>query len=167
MKIAVATKSLEKIEGIKKAFSRFFEINEIEIFSKQVKSGVPEQPFDDETYKGALNRVKCIQKEMPEMDFYISCEAGIDVNFGQYFNVQVVCIYDSKTKKYLWGKSSGWSIPNGDIKRIKESNLDSYLKGKGINSIDELFGPSNSRSLEVAQATELALASRILLKKEL
>lgn len=164
MKVAIATKSLDKIEGIKKAFSRFFEINETEIkfYSRSVKSGVSEQPFEDETYQGAQNRTQNIMKELPNMDYYISCEAGIDVNFGQYFNVQVVCIYDSKSKTYLWGKSAGWTIPSEDIEKIKNENLDIYLRGKGLNSIDELLGPANARSTAVAHATELALSSKKL-----
>lgn len=165
MKIAIATKSLDKINGIKEAFSRFFEINEaeLEVYFQSVKSGVSEQPFGEETYKGALNRVNCVKAEIPEMDYYISCEAGIDVTFDQYFNVQVVCMYDSKSKTYLWGKSAGWSIPSEDIEKIQKDTLDSYLRGKGLCSIDELLGPSNSRSSAVAQATRLALASRKLI----
>lgn len=166
MKIAIATKSLDKIEGIKKAFSRFFEINEddIEFYSNSVESGVSEQPFEDETYQGAQNRTNHIREEFRDMDYYISCEAGIDFNFGQYFNVQVVCIYDVASKSYLWGKSAGWSIPPEDIIKIKRENLDIYLREKGLNSIDELLGPDNARNLAVAQATELALASKKLRK---
>lgn len=161
MKVAIATKSLDKIEGIKEAFSRVFKMkdSEFEFYSKSIDSGVSEQPFMDETYQGALNRVEGIREEILDMDFYISCEAGIEIAFGQYFNVQVVCIYESKSKTYLWGKSAGWSIPSEDIEKIRNNTLDSYLRGKGLNSIDELLGPSNSRSLAVAQATELALAS--------
>ena len=164
MKVAMATKSLDKIEGIKKAFSQFFEMNEteIEFCSKSVETGVSEQPFEDETYQGAQNRTNSIIKDLPGMDYYVSCEAGIDINFGQYFNVQVVCIYDYKSKSYLWGKSAGWSIATEDIDKIKEKNVDFYLREKGINSIDELFGTSNSRSLAVAHAVELALASKNL-----
>ena len=93
------------------------------------------------------------------MDLYISCEAGIEDAFEQYFNVQVVCIYESKSQMYLWGKSLGWSIPSEDIEFIKNNNLDKYLRGKGISCIEELLGTSNSRSSAVAQATEVALAS--------
>lgn len=166
MKIAIATKSLDKIEGIKKAFLRFLEITEeeVEFYSKSVESGVSEQPLEDETYQGAQNRNNHIREEFSDMDYYISCEAGIDFNFGQYFNVQVVCIYDSASGTYLWGKSAGWSIPSEDIEKIKKENLDIYLREKGLNSIDELLGPYNARSMAVAQATELALASKRLRK---
>ncbi len=161
LKVAIATRSSEKIDGIKKAFSRFFNLkeSEIEFYSMSISSGVPSQPFEDETYQGALNRVTSIREKFPEMDLYVSCEAGIESSFGQYFNVQAVCIFDNKSKKYFWGKSSGWSIPSEDIEIIKRNTLDTYLREKGISCIEELLGTSNSRSSAVAQATELALAS--------
>lgn len=161
MKVAIATSSPEKIAGVKCAFLRFFHMkeSEIEFFFRKIESGVPEQPFNEETYEGALNRVNGARKVFEEMDFYISSEAGIENAFGQYFNVQVVCIFDSKSQTYFWGKSAGWCIPNEDINEIRQSNLDSYLKGKGITRIEELLGASNSRGAAVAQATEFALSS--------
>ena len=161
IKVAIATNSSEKINGVKEAFYQFFRMKEskIDFYSKSMKSGVSEQPFEDETYQGALNRVNQAKKEFPEMDFYISCEAGIESAFGQYFNVQVVCILESKSQMLFWGKSSGWSIPSKDIEEIRNNNLDTYLRGKGLTSIEELLGPSNSRRAAVAQATVLALAS--------
>lgn len=163
MKIAIATCSLDKIKGIKKGFSRFFQVEEteIQVCSKTTDSGVPEQPFDSETYIGARNRVNNIKRDIEGYDYYVSCEAGIEGFANLYFNVQVVCIFEAKSQKYLFGKSSGWAIPSKDIKVIKESNLDTYLRSKGLRSIDELLGSSYSRSEAVAQGTELALASRL------
>lgn len=164
MKVAIATKSKDKINGVKEAISRFFNMEESEIkfYFSSIESGVADQPFGDETYKGALNRVDGVKKKFPEMDFYISCEAGIENAFNQYFNVQVVCILEAKSGIVLWGKSSGWSIPAEDIQIIRKTNLDSYLRKKGITCIEELLGTSNSRKLAVQQATELALASKRL-----
>lgn len=161
MKVAIATGSQEKIAGVKDAFLRFFQINEseMEIYSMPIESGVPEQPFNDETYQGALNRVNGIQNLLEGMDFYVSCEAGIEYSFYQYFNVQVVCIFDSKSQEYFWGKSAGWVIHTEAIEEIRQSNLDIYLRGKGITCIEELLGQNNSRRAAVAQAAEFALAS--------
>ena len=164
-KVASATSSPDKIAGVKEAISRFFNMKEaeIEFYSRSIESGVSEQPFGDETYQGALNRVNGVKKEFPEMDFYIGCEAGIENAFDQYFNVQVVCIFEAKSQIFFWGKSAGWSIPSEDIEIIRKNNLDTYLRRKGITSIEELLGTSNSRRSAVAQATELALASGKLL----
>lgn len=167
LKVAIATNSLEKINGIKQAIYRFLDMREskVEFFYKKVESGVSEQPFGEATYQGVKNRVTNIIKEFPHMDFYIGCEAGIETSFGQYFNVQVVCIYESETQNFFWGKSAGWSIPSEDIETIKQYNLDIYLRSMGINNIEELLGKSYSRELAIVEATELALASGRLIKK--
>ena len=158
IKVAIATQSPDKVDGIKDAISRLFCMtSEIQFYSLKSKSGVSDQPFGDETYLGAKNRVEYAKEVLPGMDYYISCEAGIECAFNQYFNVQVVCIENNS--KTFWGKSAGWSIPSEDIEIIKKKNLDSYLKEKGISCIEELLGSSHSRSAAVAQATELALAS--------
>lgn len=161
MKVAIATDSPEKIKGIKLAFSRFFDKEtEVVVFHRSVESGVSDQPFDEETYLGAKNRVKSlISSEDTNADYYVSCEAGIESCMGIYFNVQVVCIFDKKARKFVFGKSAGWQVPSEDIEVIKEINLDSYLRRKGITKIEELLGPEYSRASAVAQATEFALAS--------
>lgn len=131
---------------------------EIELYPFTVESGVPEQPIGEETYQGALNRVNSIRKFL-DADYYISCEAGIESAFNQYFNVQVVCIYETKTQSFLWGKSAGWAIPAEDIEVVRQNNLDTYMKSKGLNCLEDLLGKGNSRRAAVAQATEFALAS--------
>ena len=162
MKLAIATNSVDKLNGIRIAFSQFFRIEEteIEVYHCSVDSGVPEQPFDEYTYQGAINRVKAlIDSRKDEVDFCVSCEAGIEKAFGQYFNVQVICIYEVKKQKYLWGKSAGWQVPSEDIEIIEKSNLDSYLRKKGVMQIEDLLGLDYSRAKLVTQATKHALAS--------
>ncbi len=166
MKVAIATKSPDKIKGVLKAITQKFGVteNEIELYSKSVQSDVSEQPFNDETYQGALNRISKIQNDFPNMDLYISCEAGIESFLGEYFNVQVVCISDSSKNMY-WGKSSGWQIPSCDIDKVKIKTLDKYLRERGINCIEELLGNDNSREDSVTKATQLAFEASKL-KKE-
>lgn len=164
MKIAIASNSIEKIDGIKEAFLKFFNDSKINVIHAKTDSGVSEQPFDEETYNGAKNRVNNLMKNLKEeADFYISCEAGIESFIGNYFNVQVVCIFERKTQNYLWGKSAGWQIPSKDIQVIENSTLDCYLRKKGILRINQLLGDENSRKVAVMQATELALCSAKLL----
>ena len=161
MKVEIATSSRQKILGIKTAFSRFFKIqeSEIEIHYQKVKSEVPRQPFMEEIYQGALNRVKTIRNTECNAEFYISCEAGIEVCMRNFFNVQVVCVFDKKNHRYLWGKSAGWQIPARDIWMVKKYGVNEYLRKKGIRKNNELFGENYSRAEAVAQATEMALAS--------
>ena len=80
IRIAIATKNTEKILGIQSAFLRFLRINEeeLEVITCVVPSGVSEQPFNEETYKGAINRLENLKGCVEKADFYVSCEAGIE-----------------------------------------------------------------------------------------
>ena len=160
MTVKIATNSTDKINGIIRAISRFFKIeeSEINVIHQAVDSGVPDQPFDEQTYVGARNRVdSIIGSNEKEADFYIGCEAGVEKLSGIFFNVQVVCIFDPKSQKYSFGKSSGWSIPLEDIEIIKLIGVDRYLRSLGIDTLEEFVG--YSRTEEVMRATEFALAS--------
>ena len=76
--------------------------------------------------------------------------------------MQVICIFDFQKQRYLWSKSSGWQIPSADIEIIRNSDLDDYLRKKGITCAEDLLGADYSRE-SIAQATEFALASQKLL----
>ncbi len=160
IRIAIATKNTEKILGIQSAFLRFLRINEeeLEVITCVVPSGVSEQPFNEETYKGAINRLENLKGCVEKADFYVSCEAGIEEFFGKYFNVQVVCI--SNNKKMLMGKSSAFNIPAEDIEEIRESTLHIYLKKKGLRSTKKLIGKTRAQLVE--EATLIALKSQKL-----
>ena len=123
--IVIATLSNDKIEGIKDAFSEYFpkEEFEIKIFSSKTGSGVLEQPFGNDTYEGAYNRINNVKEKYKDIlaerkikvDYYVSCEAGID-NTNQiiikgtvtplYASEQVVCIYNPEKDSYSFGKNN-------------------------------------------------------------
>ena len=55
MKLVTGTNNIGKINGAKKAFSKYFEDFEIE--GVKVSSDVPVQPFNDQIYMGAKKRI--------------------------------------------------------------------------------------------------------------
>lgn len=159
MKVVIATKNPHKLEGISLAFRDFFPKDDIQISSIKVESGVDEQPFNDNVYLGARNRVENAQKVTKTYDFIISCESGIIEQFGNFFNVQIVYIIDS-SKKEAWGISQGFQIPNKYIPKIKETNLKTLF--------DEIFNEHGgismlsygqlSRSKLIYEGTKMALS---------
>lgn len=167
LNIGVATTSKDKIEGIKVAFEEFFPDIEVKIFPMQTNSGVKEQPFGRETFQGATNRLinlkDILTKEGLLVDYYVSCEAGIDNESipGAYFSEQVICIYNKMLKKSFFGKSSAWSIPPEDIQEIIDTDLDQYLRRRGYTGLQDIAGKGNyiTRSIAVKEGVEAALAS--------
>lgn len=168
LRIGIATTSEAKIEGIKAAFKHFFPESKIEVYPKKTKSGVDDQPFGKETSKGALNRLNnltnILKEENISVDYYVSCEAGIDNESipGEYFSEQVVCIYSKECKKSFFGKSSSWSIPSQDIQEIIDTDLDQYLRKRGCTGLQDVGnGKYITRSTAVKEGVEAALASEI------
>lgn len=110
LRIGIATMSKAKIDGVRTAFEHFFPEAKIEVYPKKTESGVNIQPFGRETSRGALNRLSnlkdILDNEDIMVDYYVSCEAGIDNMSipGEYFSEQVVCIYSKETRKSFFRK---------------------------------------------------------------
>lgn len=183
--LLIATTSQDKIEGIKEAFLHYYpeEEFEIKIYSGKTESGVPDQPFGNDTYQGAFNRINDIREKYKErlkeqgidIDYYIGCEAGIDdtnkvIIDGKVVNLhaseQVVCIYDEKQGIYSFGKSSSWVIPEKDIEEIRSTNLDQYLRARGCKGLQDVGdGEYVSRATAVMESTKSAIASNRFMKR--
>ncbi len=163
IRLAIATMSKEKIEGIITGFCKVLNVekSQIDILAYKSDSNVSDQPFDNDIYIGALNRVNNSLEnpsfEYTDFDYVIGCEAGIETFCSTlHFNVQVICIYETKTKKYMYGKSSGWQIQDSDIQCVRKQGLDKYMRGKGLNTVSDLIEGS-TRQIMVEDAIKNAL----------
>jgi len=103
MKVIVASTNPVKIEVARLAFTKVFPNDTIEIIGVKSDSGVPDQPFDDETFLGAQNRLKYIQNTNPDADYWISQEGGLHNEGLRMFNRAWIIVCD---KEGTIGKSS-------------------------------------------------------------
>lgn len=183
--IVIATTSKDKIEGIKTAFMQFYPENafNLKIYSNKAESGVPDQPFGNDTYQGAINRINNIREKYEQqlkeqginVDYYVSCEAGIDdtnkiVINGKlstlYASEQVVCIYNPNNDSYTFGKSSAWSLPQKDIEEIINTDLDKYLRKRGCTGLHDVGnGKYITRKDAVIEGTRSAIASILFIER--
>ncbi|KAF8853970.1 NTPase [Acephala macrosclerotiorum] len=77
--IVVASKNPVKIAAALEGFQRMFPNFTYTIHGISVPSGVPEQPFTDaETLQGALNRAQSAREQVPEGDYWIGLEGGVE-----------------------------------------------------------------------------------------
>ena len=139
MKILVGTKNQGKIEGIKKAFERYFQ--NIEIEGIPVDSEVGEQPINKEIIIGARNRIKNLKKYANEnkiqADYYVASEAGIIDLFEEWIDINAVIIENKEGKQSI-GTSQGFPIDAKYIDEIKNTELgkvmDRIFKSHGLNT---------------------------------
>ncbi len=89
-KIIIASESPVKIEAVKIAFSKVFPDNNFVFSGSSVPSGVADQPSTDkETFSGAKNRAENAKNKLPDADFWIGIEGGIEKN-------------NSETEAFAW-----------------------------------------------------------------
>ncbi len=138
MKILIATKNPGKIEGAKRAFSKYFDNFEIEGIS--VSSDVSDEPVNDEIYQGAKNRVSNLKKYAKEnsiyADYYISIESGITNQLGRWIIINIAIIED-KNGYESFGTSSGFPVPDKYVDEIIKTDLGKVM--------DNLFNKSELR----------------------
>ncbi|OTW26676.1 inosine/xanthosine triphosphatase [Vibrio parahaemolyticus] len=80
-KVVIASLNPAKINAVKSAFQSAFPQQTFEFVGISVPSEVADQPMtNEETHRGAVNRVKNAKLEMPTADFYVGLEAGIEGN---------------------------------------------------------------------------------------
>ena len=79
LKVVVTSHNPVKIAAVRQAFQARFPLHEIQTVVLQVDSGVADQPMsDDETRQGARNRVAHAMLKMPEADYWVGLEGGLD-----------------------------------------------------------------------------------------
>ncbi len=137
-KVVVASKNPVKLNATQAAFEKMFPDETFTIDGVSVSSDVSDQPStDEETYKGALNRSINAQKAMPEADFWVGIEGGIEAK-------------DADTESFTWvialskedvrgkGRTSTFFLPPQVAELIKQ--------GKELGEADDIvFGKTNSK----------------------
>ncbi len=139
MRVWIGTKNPGKIEGAKRAFEKFFD--NVEVVGMPTDSMVPDQPVNEDIYKGASNRVSglmAIAKDRgKEADYYIAIESGITERLGKWSIVNVAVIRD-KDGYESWGNSAGFPVPDKYVEDIIARDLGQV--------IDEIFEKNDLRS---------------------
>jgi inosine/xanthosine triphosphatase len=85
-----------KVAAVKDAFRDAFPRTRVQVRKVAVKSGVPEQPTEDETFAGADNRAQAALRKARGSDYAVGIEAGLlsTPYFNRHFDVQCVIILD-------------------------------------------------------------------------
>jgi inosine/xanthosine triphosphatase len=79
IKIVIASNNPVKIHAALRGFQKAFPGREFEAKSIQVASGVSDQPMtDEETLQGAQNRVTAARTLIPDGDFWVGIEGGVE-----------------------------------------------------------------------------------------
>jgi len=94
--VIVASTNPVKVEVAKRAFAGVFLNEEFNFIAVKSDSGVPDQPMDDETHRGAHNRLDFVVAKHPEADFWISQEGGLFKEGSRLFNRAWIAVRDKE-----------------------------------------------------------------------
>ncbi len=134
-KIIVTSTNPVKINAVLKGFNSMFPREKFQIRKVAIESGVNDQPMsDEETLKGAENRVNSAMKNFPKADYYVGLEGGLEKLKGKMTSFSWVVV---KSKQKIGrGKSVTYFLPKSVTKLIKE--------GKELgDAMDHLFKTKN------------------------
>lgn len=92
----MASQNPVKIEATKRGFERAFGVGEFVFEGVKTESGVPDQPFGpEETLQGARNRAQNARAQVPDADFYIGLEGGVEQSGKDLYAKAWVSILDT------------------------------------------------------------------------
>lgn len=128
MKILIGTKNQGKIEGAKRALSKFYK--DIEIEGISVSSEVSEQPVNNEISQGAKNRIKNLklyaEKNNLSVDLFLSIESGINNFFGSWI-ITNIAIIDNNNGIESIGTSPSFPVPDKLVNDIIKLDLNQVM----------------------------------------
>lgn len=135
MQIVVASKNPVKINATNLGFSTYFD--DVKVRGVSVKSGVSDQPkSDEETLKGAENRVKNACSEFSDADYWVGIEGGICAKQGGLEAFAWIVI--QSTQKTGKARTTTFQLP------VKVAEL--IAKGYELGEAnDRLFKQENSK----------------------
>ena len=112
--IAVGSLNPVKIEAVRTVMERIY--GQVRIFANDAPSGVPEQPFGEQTPEGAKNRAK---NAIGGHTLSVGIEAGVFEMFGTLYDIQYCAILD-KDGRYTIGTGSGFRYPDKVVEAVRD-----------------------------------------------
>jgi inosine/xanthosine triphosphatase len=132
---AVGTKNPAKIEGVRRAFSRYF--TGVELRSVDSSTVAKAQPRGlEEMTAGATSRAK-YALSVAGGDFGVGVEAGIFTIGAIYFDNQVAAIVD-RTGKVSLGHSAGYMLPREAMEKLFRDGRELEQWAEEVSGINEV-----------------------------
>lgn len=135
--IVVASQNPVKINAVQTAFQRMFPEMPCSIKSISVPSGVPDQPgSDDETLMGAIHRSGNARASLPEADYWVGIEGGIEDRGNEMWAFAWVAIHSHE--RLSKARTGIFTLPPEIASLVRQ--------GKELGEADDIvFGRSNSK----------------------
>lgn len=133
IRIAVGSTNPVKVEAVRTVMERIY--RDVIVIATDVRSGVPEQPWEEDTCKGAVNRAK---NALGDNDLSVGVEAGVFERYDGIYDVQHCAVVD-RDENITIGTSSGFRYPD-DVAAL-------LMKGMTVgDAMKELYGENKGKA---------------------
>lgn len=135
--IVVASHNPVKIKAVQNGFQRIFPATPFTIHPVAVASGVPDQPRNDiETRQGAINRSANARVQLPQADYWVGVEGGIEDYGSEMWAFAWVAIHSQQ--RLSQARTGMFALPPGIADLVRQ--------GIELGEADDIiFGRSNSK----------------------
>ena len=138
LKIVVASFNPVKLAAVRSAFRSQFPEAVLELIPVDVSSGVSDQPMTDvETRRGARCRVENASKTVPEADYWVGLEGGVELLGSQLMAMAWMAVADRSGTVHE-ARSANLPLPPG-VQRLMAEGLELG------EANDQVFATSNSK----------------------
>lgn len=122
-RVIVASQNPVKLAVARKAFIQVFPNQALEIVAVQTDSGVPAQPFDEQTLEGAMHRLAQIRMSHPNADYWISQEGGLFHDSVDVYHNRAWIVACDRQGHIAKSSTASFALPKG-IATLVESGLE-------------------------------------------
>ena len=137
IKVIIASLNPVKINAVKEGFGKMFPAQTFSFHGVNVTSNVSAQPMSDsETFEGASNRASNAMKVLPDADYWVGIEGGVEQKGSDMEAFAWIII--KSTHGDGMARTSTFFLPDRVVELINE--------GKELGDADDIvFGQSNSK----------------------
>ncbi len=122
MKIVIGSASKRKIATADKVICSLFVDRDVTVEGVAAQSGVPETPWDKQTFDGATARARNAKAAAADADWWIGVESGLIERYGHIYEEAWCCAISADGREYF-GYSSGLKVPDVVLRRMDELKL--------------------------------------------
>lgn len=141
MRIVVASTNPVKVQAVRQGFGRMFPGQPFEIETISVPSGVSVQPRSSaETLQGALNRARNAAHALPQADYWVGVEGGIEADEDNFPGEMLAFAWIVVQSRERLGKglTGAFYLPPAVAELVRQ--------GAELGEADDIvFGRSNSK----------------------
>lgn len=137
LRIIVASTNPVKVESVRTGFLAWFDHEVFTVQGVETPSGISRQPMSsDETYRGAENRAMTARSMLPDADYWVGVEGGVEPQPDGLAAFAWIVIISNTTKGIA--RSASFSLPAPIVDLVN--------KGIELGIADDiLFGRENSK----------------------